>query len=538
MQNDLLLILSLLFGTLMLVMVGHRLRISYPIFLVIAGLGLSFIPGIPHITVNPELIFLIFLPPLLYEAAWFTSWADFWKWRRVISMLAFGLVFVTATAVAFVSSAMIPGFTLALGFLLGGIISPPDAVAATSVLRNIKVPKRLTAILEGESLVNDASSLIVFRFALAAIISGQFVLQDVIVNFFLVAGMGIVIGLAIAYLVYAIHRFLPTTSSIDATLTLMTPYFMYMAAEYFHFSGVMAVVSGGLFLSYRSHEILARGATRMQAHGVWSTVTFVLNAMVFILIGLELPIVIDGLHNYSRADLIKYSVVISAAAIIVRLIWVFPLAYVPIWFKNRVRADNVNPTWKGPLIIGWAGMRGVVSLASALSVPLLLNEQTPFPHRNLILFLTFVVILVTLVFQGLTLPWVIRWVDILESDKELPEGQQEAGIQLRLKKVALTLLNEKFASDISENELVGLLKNNLESDVEEAKQRLESLECDTMAQEEIERYHYVLLDLYSHQRKELFQLRKEKAFSDEVIRKQELQLDLDETKVTNHTHLT
>ena len=538
MQNDLLLILSLLFGTLMLVMLGHRLRISYPIFLVIAGLGLSFIPGIPHITVNPELIFLIFLPPLLYEAAWFTSWADFWKWRRVISMLAFGLVFVTATAVAFVSSAMIPGFTLALGFLLGGIISPPDAVAATSVLRNIKVPKRLTAILEGESLVNDASSLIVFRFALAAIISGQFVLQDVIVNFFLVAGMGIVIGLAIAYLVYAIHRFLPTTSSIDVTLTLMTPYFMYMAAEYFHFSGVMAVVSGGLFLSYRSHEILARGATRMQAHGVWSTVTFVLNAMVFILIGLELPIVIDGLHNYSRADLIKYSVVISAAAIIVRLIWVFPLAYVPIWFKNRVRADNVNPTWKGPLIIGWAGMRGVVSLASALSVPLLLNEQTPFPHRNLILFLTFVVILVTLVFQGLTLPWVIRWVDILESDKELPEGQQEAGIQLRLKKVALTLLNEKFASDISENELVGLLKNNLESDVEEAKQRLESLECDTMAQEEIERYHHVLLDLYSHQRKELFQLRKEKAFSDEVIRKQELQLDLDETKVTNHTHLT
>ena len=244
----------------------------------------------------------------------------------------------------------------------------------------------------------------------------------------------------------------------------------------------------------------------------------------------------EGLQNYSRADLIKYSVVISAVAIIVRLIWVFPLAYVPIWFKNRVRADNVNPTWKGPLIIGWAGMRGVVSLASALSVPLLLNEQTQFPHRNLILFLTFVVILVTLVFQGLTLPWLIRWVDILESDKELPEGQQEAGIQLRLKKVALSLLNEKFANDISENELVGLLKNNLESDVEEAKQRLESLECDTMAQEEIERYHHVLLDLYSHQRKELFQLRKEKAFSDEVIRKQELQLDLDETKVTNHTH--
>src|SRR5687768_9451655 len=505
MQNDILLILSLLFGTLMLVMLGQRLRISYPIFLVVAGLGLSFIPSIPHITVNPELIFLIFLPPLLYEAAWFTSWADFWKWRRVIAMLAFGLVFVTATAVAFVSSAMIPGFTLALGFLLGGIISPPDAVAATSVLRNIKVPKRLTAILEGESLVNDASSLIVFRFALAAIVSGQFVLQDVVVQFFLAAGMGIVVGLAIAHIVYAIHKFLPTTSSIDVTLTLMTPYFMYMAAEYFHFSGVMAVVTGGLFLSYRSHEILSKGATRMQAYGVWSTATFVLNASVFILIGLELPIVIEGLNNYSRADLIKYSIVISVVAIVVRMLWVFPLAYVPIWFKNRVRADNVNPTWKGPLIIGWAGMRGVVSLASALSVPLMMNGA-PFPHRNLILFITFVVILVTLVFQGLTLPAVIRWVDIKEIDDRLPDGQQEAGIQLRLKKKALEVLSNRFANDVSENELLALLKKSLEEDIDETQHRLDSLDCDAMVREEVERYHQVLVVIYAEQRKELFQI--------------------------------
>ncbi|HZB14285.1 MAG TPA: cation:proton antiporter, partial [Chryseolinea sp.] len=392
------------------------------------------------------------------------------------------------------------------------------------------------AILEGESLVNDASSLIVFRFALAAIVSGQFVFQEIVVQFFVAAGMGMVVGLAIAHIVYVIHRFLPTTSSIDVTLTLMTPYFMYLAAEHFHFSGVMAVVSGGLFLSYRSHEILSTGATRMQAYGAWSTVVFALNGLVFILIGLELPVVMEGLNDYSRSELVTYSLVISGVAIVVRLLWVFPLAYVPIWFKNRVRADNVNPTWKGPLIIGWAGMRGVVSLASALSVPLLLNGNAPFPHRNLILFLTFVVILVTLVFQGLTLPWVIRWVNILESDKELPEGQQEAGIQIRLKKVALALLIEKFANDISENELVGLLKNNLESDMAEAQQRLDSLECDTMAQEEIERYHLVLLEIYSKQRKELFRLRKDRAFSDEVIRKQELQLDLDETKVTNHTH--
>lgn len=536
MQNELLLILFLLFGVFMLIMVGQKLKISYPIFLVVAGLGLSFIPGIPHITIDPELIFLIFLPPLLYEAAWFTSWSEFWKWRRVIGMMAFGLVFVTSSVVALVSTALIPGFTLAIGFLLGGIISPPDAVAATSVLKNVTVPKRLIAILEGESLVNDASSLIVFRFALVSVLSGQFVLQEAILEFFLAAGMGVVVGLAVANIMYVIHRFLPTTSSIDASLTLMTPYFMYLAAEYFHFSGVMAVVSGGLFLSYRSHEILTTGATRMQANGVWSTVTFILNGLVFILIGLELPVVIGGLDGYSVGEAITYGLVISLVAIVVRVLWVFPLAYVPLWFNNRVRADHVNPTWKGPLIIGWAGMRGVVSLASALSIPLLLNDGTTFPFRNLILFITFIVILITLVFQGLTLPWVIRWVNVKESDPVLPESQQEAGIQLRIKKAALARLNEKFVEDISENELVQQLKNTLEGDVEETSQRLESLECDTMAHQEIERYNHILLDIYNEQRKELFKLRREKAYSDEVIRKQELQVDLDEAKINNHSH--
>lgn len=536
MHHELLLILFLLFGVLMLVMLGQTLKISYPIFLVIAGLGLSFVPGVPHISIDPDLIFLIFLPPLLYEAAWFTSWSEFWKWRRVIAMLAFGLVFVTATCVAFVSKSLIPGFTLALGFLLGGIISPPDAVAATSVLRNVKVPKRLIAVLEGESLVNDASSLIVFRFALAAILSGQFEIGQAVAQFFVGAGMGIATGLAVAYVIYVIHRYLPTTSSIDAALTLMSPYFMYLAAEQFHFSGVLAVVTGGLFLSYRSHEILTTGATRMQAYGVWTTVTFILNGLIFILIGLELPVVIEGLGNYSVWQAIQYGLIISLVAIFVRILWVLPIAYVPIWLKNRVRADNVNPTWKGPVIVGWAGMRGVVSLASALSIPLLLTNGEAFPYRNLILFITFVVILVTLVFQGMTLPWLIKWVGIQEIDKAPPESQQEAGIQLRLKKAGLALLNDKFSKDISENELVGQLKDSLENDIAEIHERLQSLECDTMAQEEIERYKHILLDIYAMQRRELFQVKREQLFSDEVIRKQETQLDLDEAKINNHSH--
>lgn len=535
MHNDLFLILFLLFMVFMLIMVAQKLKISYPIFLVVAGLVISFIPGMPQISLDPEMIFLIFLPPLLYEAAWFTSWTEFWKWRRVISMLAFGLVFVTSTVVAYVSTALIPGFTLALGFLLGGIISPPDAVAATTVLKNVSVPRRIMSILEGESLVNDASSLIVFRFALAALAGGQFEMGQAVFQFFLAAGMGIAVGLAVAYFMYVVHRYLPTTSSIDAALTLMTPYFMYLTAEQFHFSGVMAVVSGGLFLSYRSHEILTTGVTRVQAYGVWSTVAFSLNGLVFILIGLELPMIIEGLKNYSPYEGIAYALIISIVAIVVRMLWVYPIAYVPVWFKSLERADRVNPTWKGPTIIGWAGMRGVVSLAAALSVPLLLNGRE-FPHRNLILFITFIVILVTLVFQGLTLPAVIRWVGIKESDEQLPDGQQEAGIQLRLKQKSLAILNERFADDIAANEWVSLLKKSLEEDIEETQQRLESLDCERMVQAEIERYNHILLAIYSVQRRELFQLRREKAFTDEAIRKQELLLDLEESKIINSTH--
>lgn len=531
-NETLLLVLALLFAVFMLTMLAQKLKIAYPIFLVIAGLGISFIPGIPKIQIEPEMVFLIFLPPLLYESAWYTSWNDFWKWRRPIAMLAFGLVFFTSIIVAYVSTAMIPGFTLAMGFLLGGIISPPDAVAANSVLKHIKIPKRLTTVLEGESLINDASSLIVFRFALAAILSGYFSMEQAVGQFFLAAGMGVVIGLAVAHLVYVVHRFLPTTPSIDAALTVMTPYFMYISAEHFHFSGVMAVVSGGLFLSYRSHEILSHSSSRIQAISVWATLAFVLNGLVFILIGLELPVIINSLGNYSITEAIKYGLVISITIIVIRLLYTLLITYTPAWLGYKKRTDPVNPLWKGAVIVGWAGMRGVVSLASALSIPLLLGNGQAFPHRSLILFITFIVILVTLVFQGLTLPLVIKWVRIKHIDDFPPEGEQEAGIRLRLMQAAIKRLDEKFKIDLEENELVGFLKQQLESDISITNQHLSSLECDTTEKEEIARYNTVLLDIYTVQRKELYQLRKEKTFSDEKIRRQENQLDLDEARLS------
>jgi monovalent cation/hydrogen antiporter len=531
MHHSLLLILLLLFAVFMLIMLGQRLRISYPIFLVIAGLGIGFIPGIPHIAIDPELIFLIFLPFLLYEAAWKTSWNDFWKWKRPIALLGFGLVIFSACAVAYLSEWMIPQFTLAIGFLLGGIVSPPDAVAASSVLRDIKVPKRITTILEGESLVNDAASLIVFRFALMAVVSGTFVLSTATVSFFAVTTMGIVIGLIVAHLFYAIHRFFPTTPSMDAALTLLAPYFMYLAAEQFNYSGVMAVVTGGLFLSYRSHELFNH-QSRIQAYGVWNTLGFILNGLVFILIGLQLPVIINGLGQYTLSEAINYSLVICALVIVMRIVWTYIFAFLPRLLSKKIRETEPSPGWQGPLVIGWAGMRGVVSLASALAIPLTLSDHTIFPERNLILFITFAVIFVTLVVQGLTLPAIIRFTGLDEVEEAFPSEEQEAGIKLRLMQAALKRLNEHHRSAVAENELVEFLKKQLENDISLFVQKLESLECDETERNEIERYKHVLRDLFKVQREELVLLRKEKYFSDDELRKHEAYLDLDEAKIS------
>lgn len=536
MHHDLLLILVLLFVVMLLVLVARKIKVAYPIFLVIAGLLISFIPGMPVLSLDPELIFLIFLPPLLYEAAWYTSWKDFWKWKRPIALLAFGLVFFTSSIIAYTTSSLIPGFTLALGFLLGGIVSPPDAIAAATVMKGMKIPKRLLTILEGESLVNDASSLIVFKFALVAILTSTFSMQEAVGQFFLVAGMGIVIGLIGANIMYFIHRFLPTTPAIDAALTVMTPYILFLAAEQFHFSGVMAVVSGGLFMSYRSHEAFKTGSTRLNMLGVWTTLIFVMNTLVFILIGLELPEIIKGLGDYSIIDGIKYGLIVSAIVIALRFLWVYPSAYIPRLLSAKARKDP-SPGWKGPLVISWAGMRGVVSLATALSIPLMMDDKiTAFPQRNLILFITFVVIFVTLVFQGLTLPLIIKLIKIKEIDDVLPEHEQHLGIQSRLNQLALNLLNDKYSAETERNELLLYYKEQMERDKMNFEQQSESIDYKEEQLRKARSYQKTLLEIYVLHRKELFKMRKEKFFSDEEIRKAELQLDLNELKISGSEH--
>lgn len=526
--DQLLVVISLLFGIAMLTMLSEKLRVSYPILLVISGLLISLIPGMPSISLQPDLVFLIFLPPLLYAAAWNTSWKDFWKMRRAIGLLSFGLVIFTSAAVAIVSHAIIPDFSLAFGFLLGGIISPPDAVAATSVLQGLKVPKRVVTILEGESLVNDASSLIVFRFALAAIITGQFTLLDATKQFAMVAAMGVVIGVVIAYIVYLIHRFFPTTASIDAALTLITPYAMYITAEHFHFSGVLAVVSGGLFLTYRSQEIF-NSESRIQIAGLWDTLVFLLNGFVFILIGLQLPGIISGLGNYSVGQAIGYAVIISIVTIIVRIIWVFPGAYLPRMLFKSIRKNEPNPGWRTVFLVAWSGMRGVVSLASALAIPLTLAGDA-FPHRNLILFITFVVILITLVMQGLSLKPLIRLLKIEATDHEA-EKLKALALRIRLAESVLSYLDTNYPQETENNDTYKRVRDRYERMIEISRRKLETGEAETEEASFLPQYRHMLLELVHIRRRELNYLRHKAEYSEELIREREWELDLEEARL-------
>lgn len=443
----------------MLIMLANWLRVAYPVLLVLAGLLISILPGFPVLHIDPELIFIIFLPPLLYDAAWSISWRELWRWRRVITSFAFIVVFLTALSVAVVANMAIPGFTLAMGFLLGGIVSPPDAVSANAILKFVKVPKRMSSILEGESLMNDASSLIIFRFAMLAIATGQFVWYDAAVSFVWMVVGGVGIGLIVGWMFMQIHRRLPTDANIDIALTLITPYAMYLAAEEVHASGVMAVVSGGLLLSNKRHSFLG-SSSRLRGVNVWESFVFILNGIVFLMIGLDLPEIKDGLEaeGVGFSSAIGYGLLVTGVLVLVRFLSAYGAVLVTMIMRNFITVADPNPGFKAPLLLGWTGMRGVVSLAAALSIPVHFDDGTLFPQRNLILFITFIVILTTLVVQGLTLPVLIRKIKLPSYDDYMDEHEADALVKRELAREALDHLSNNYADDIGRHpQLVQLM---------------------------------------------------------------------------------
>ncbi|RKO71988.1 Na+/H+ antiporter [Sphingobacterium puteale] len=505
----------------MLIMLAKKIQVAYPVLLVVAGLLISFIPGVPPIKIEPELIFIIFLPPLLYEAAWSTSWKELWRWRRIIFSFAFVVVFFTALSVAIFANYFIPGFSLALGFLLGGIVSPPDAVSAGAILKFVKVPKRLASILEGESLLNDASSLIIFRFAMIAAATGQFVWYEAAGNFVWMCVGGVGIGISMAYIFLKMHKILPTDPNTDILLTFIAPFSMYLVTEEFHASGVLAVVSGGLFLSYRSHDFLS-SASRIRTVTVWESFCFLLNGIVFMLIGLDLPEIVNGLGDTDIYTAIGYGLAVTAVLIIVRILAGYAAVITTLIMRNFITvADAQSPGWKTPMIIGWTGMRGVVSLAAALSIPLTLADGTPFPQRNLILFITFVTILLTLLVQGLTLPFLLKKFPLVDRDFVRTEKEIDYEIQNKLAQVAVDKIRQDYADKIDSFPTL--------------KDQLQKYENQLMSSEIIinyAEYRKIYIDILETQRIWLINKNREELLLDEeIIRKHLRLLDLQEERM-------
>ena len=421
------LILALLAVVVVLGVVARRLGIPDPIFLVVGGLVLGLQPWAPGFDIDPQIVFLLFLPPLLYAAAFRTPWPEFRAQLRPIFLLSVGLVLFTTALVAVAAHYLI-GLAWAPAFVLGAIISPPDAVAAVAVTKRLRVPRMVITILEGESLVNDASALVALRAAVVATATGAFSLADAGVQFVLVSAGGIALGVAGGWLVIRLHSWLDRNKLADAkltiTITLLTPYAVYLTAEHLHLSGVLAAVAAGLWVGNRC-ELVFSCELYEEATAVWEWIEFLLNGLIFILVGFALRGILENVGGaYSPEELLEYTAVIVGVVIAARLVWIFPGAYLPRWLDRVLfGASTPYPPWREVTVVGWTGMRGVVSLAAALALPLKTSDGAPFPARELIQFLTFWVIFATLVGQGLTLPLVIRGLGVTAPPEEAEEAE-------------------------------------------------------------------------------------------------------------------
>jgi CPA1 family monovalent cation:H+ antiporter len=501
--------------------VTDKVKIPYPILLVAAGIAMGMIPGLPNITIDPEIIFLVFLPPILYGAAWETSWPDFKAAKRPITLLAIGCVIFTTCAVAWVAHTFIPNFGWAEAFVLGAIVSPPDAVAATAALKGLPVPKRVTTILEGESLVNDATGLIAYRYAVLAVTTGAFSLWAVGTQFLVVATGGIAIGLLCSWIFVWIHKITPDNATNDTVLTFLAPFVAYLGAEAIHLSGVLAVVAAGLYMSQKSSEVYSQ-ETRLQAYGSWDTVMFILNGVIFILIGLQLPEIVSNMGANSFWAW-KYAIIISVAVIVGRLIWVYPATYIPRWLSKGIRERETSTNVKLTTIVAWSGMRGVVSLAAALALPLTGAGGADFPHRNLIIFITFSVIFSTLVLQGLTLRPLINVFGI-ENDGNDHEEEKKA--RLLIASSIIEHIEENYALGLSDEVL-----NQIKTKYEMRIQRLRKDDTQRMSEEQIVEFHRLQQELLDKERAEMLRFRRQGVITDEMLRKMEYELDLEETRL-------
>ena len=518
------LLLVLLAATAALVLVARKIEVPYPILLVIGGLGLSLLPGLPRLRLDPELVFVLFLPPLLYPAALFTPWRDFRANLPTILLLAVGLVLVTMAATAWFAHRFV-GLSWGAGYVLGAIIAPSDAVAATAIAHRLRVPRRIVTILEGESLVNDTTAFVAYRFAIAAVVTGSFSIATASLKFITAGLGGTLVGLVMGWIVTALQKRMDDPP-VQVTISLLTPFACYFAAEAIQCSGVLAVVVCGLYYGWRAPEIVG-SRFRLRAIPIWEMVEFVLNGVIFILIGLQLPDVIAAVSGRGVREVIWYSSVILVPVIALRLLWLFAIAYLPRLLSKVWRRQLADTSWRHVALVGWTGMRGVDSLAAALAVPLVIQSGASFPDRNMIFFLTFVVIFGTLVLQGLSLGPLIRWLGVVD-DHKWEKEEQDA--RLKANQVALGRLREIAGSRGIDHPAM----HRLTSEYEE---RIQQLDKDPpeggeqfggLFSREYERLSQEALDA---ERRTILDLRNRRLINDEALRRIQRDIDLAESRL-------
>jgi CPA1 family monovalent cation:H+ antiporter len=521
--HELEIIVILLAVVLALTTLAHRILLPYPILLVIGGLILGVVPGMPRIQLNPDLVFLVVLPPILWGAAYFTSWRDFRQNLRPITWLAVGLVLVTTAMVAVLTHAVLPGISWAGAVVLGAIVSPPDAIAATAIARKLGIPRRLVTILEGESLVNDATALVLYRTAVGAAVSGSFILSDTLMQFVLAAVGGIAAGLVVGALTRWVLRFTRDSSS-EIAMTLLASYVAWVIGEVLQVSAVLACVAGGLYLRRYFSEIVSP-ITRIQARAVWETVIFILNGIIFILIGLQVASLRDEILASGLSALLLKAALISVVVIGVRLIWVPLAAYLSCGLIPSIRAREAIPP-SHVFLMAWTGMRGIVSLAAALALPHAVSSGASFPYRAEIIVITFVVILSTLVLQGLSLTPLIR---MLKLEVDQTPAQEEALARQQTATAALNRLDDLAMADWTLPDHLDRLRIHYGHRVQRfVHPEKDDPDCSPQGAEAFRRLRQETL---TAERVAAIELRNRGVISDEVLHRLEQELDVEAVRL-------
>jgi CPA1 family monovalent cation:H+ antiporter len=505
---------------------ANRLNLAPSILLVVAGIGMALVPGLPAIRLAPEVVLLVILPPLIYSAGVAMSWREFKFNLRPIGLLAFGCVVFTTCAVA-VAAHYLLNFDWPTGFVLGAIIAPPDVVAPLAIARKLGLPRRLAVVLEGEGLANDATALILYRFAVVAVATGTFSFDKAAGTFILIVVGEIIYGIGVGWLSLRLRQW-AHEPRVEITLSLMTPYLAYWVPAHLGGSGVLATVACGLYVSWNGPLIIS-SATRLQGIFFWDLTVYLIEGLVFLLTGLQTRALIEQTQAFSIRELLIATAWTTLIIVAARFVWVFPATYIPRWLSKSLTKRDPSPPWQQPFFLAFTGIRGVVSLAAALAIPYTLDSGAPFPHREMILFITFGVSIVTLVGQGLMLPYVVEWLGLTRLGKQ--EHIAEIRAELEARQAALDEMKKRLDQFIDErglpDEVIALLRTRNKS-------RGQTLPVDLNEGLENKRLSVQLKkELIDGERNYIFQLMRDGKITDEARRRIEYELDLEEASIDN-----